>query len=223
MVHVCYLFVLIISLAVPIFAQNTDAALSALQNYRTGRSQESAGNMADANRYYNEAVRICMDEINRNNGSSESYTVLTWSLQRQKKYTEVISWGERGLNYYADEYRLFEIMGEAYFYLDNYSKSLQYMQHYIGAFPQGDSVATAYFFMGDILRLQGKYNSADIAYTTALQLNPGVALWWYRLGVAREAAGDYANAVTAYERALRINPNYSEARAGAERSRQKAG
>jgi cytochrome c-type biogenesis protein CcmH/NrfG len=72
----------------------------------------------------------------------------------------------------------------------------------------------AYFFIGEIYRLGKKYRLADISYTTALRLDPGAALWWYRLGTVRESAGDAAPAAEAYRQALRLNPGYREATEG---------
>jgi cytochrome c-type biogenesis protein CcmH/NrfG len=83
-------------------------------------------------------------------------------------------------------------------------------------------VSVAYFFIGEIFRVQQKFRSADIAYTTAVRLEPGLALWWYRLGSVRESVGDYTPAIEAYERALRINPNYREATDGLARSRRQS-
>jgi tetratricopeptide (TPR) repeat protein len=102
-------------------------------------------------------------------------------------------------------------MGEAYFYLNNYDQSLRFMQRYINFVPQGERTPTAYFFLGVIYRFRKQFRHADIAYTTAVRLEPGVALWWYRLGTVREAAADYAQAANAYESAFRIQPNYYEA------------
>ena len=86
------------------------------------------------------------------------------------------------------------------------------MQRYTNALPQGDRASVAYFFAGEIYRLTQKYRHADIAYTTALRLEPNLALWWYRLGSVREELGDKNPAIDAYQQVLRINPNHSEAR-----------
>jgi tetratricopeptide (TPR) repeat protein len=214
-----FILVLLIFTVAPVFAQTRPDALA---NYRTGRDLESRDRMSEAEVYYNEAVRICKDEISRNVATIDSYTVLAWTLQRQKKYSEVISWGEQGLRINANDYRLSEIMGEAWFYLGNYPESLRSMQRYVNALPQGDRSSIAYFFIGEMYRLQRKFFLADIAYTTAVRLEPGSALWWYRLGSVREATGDFAPAIEAYERALRLNPGYREARDGLDRSRRGA-
>ncbi|MDR1587265.1 MAG: tetratricopeptide repeat protein [Treponema sp.] len=194
----------------------------ALQNYRAGRDLESRNRPEEAGRYYAEAVRICREEIARNAGNMDSYTVLTWALQRQGNYSEVITWGERALRI-ANDMRITETMGEAYFYLNNYTESLRFMQRYVNALPQGDRASVAYFFIGEIYRLSGRWRHADIAYTTAVRLEPGSALWWYRLGSVRESAGENAFAIEAYERALALNPNYREASEALVRARQPAG
>lgn len=202
----------------PLFPQS-DPRPDALQKYRDGRNFESVGRLQDAEANYNEAVRICQSEIDQRIATSDSYAVLGWTLQRQKKYRDVIAWGERGLRLYPDDVRLNEIMGEAYFYLDNYERSLAEMQRYVSVIANRDRASTAYFFIGEIFRLQGKFRRSDIAYSTAVRLEPGVALWWYRLALARESAREYAAAIEAYERALRINPEYPEATEGVTRSK----
>jgi len=189
-------------------------SLNALQNYRRGRDFEAQNRAAEANTHYNEAIRICLEEVSRNVATRDTYTVMTWTLQRQRKYGDVVTWGDRGLRIYSDEYRIVETMGEAFFYMGNYERSLFYMQRYTNALPQGERAATAFFFIGEIYRLAQKFHHADIAYTTALRIEPGISLWWYRLATVREQIGDRKPAIEAYQQSLRLNPNYSEAREG---------
>jgi tetratricopeptide (TPR) repeat protein len=194
----------------------------ALAAYNTGRDLESRGRTDEAERYYRDAVRICNEEIAANVGNADTYAVLTWTLQRQRKYNEVISSGERSLRL-GNDLRVIETMGEAYFYLGNYDASRKQMERYVNALPQGGRTAVAYFFMGEIFRLQGNNLSADIAYTTALHLEGGSsALWWFRLGTVREAARDYRAAVTAYESAVKLGRG-ADAADGLARCRRLAG
>jgi tetratricopeptide (TPR) repeat protein len=196
------------------------AVSGALQNYRIGRDMEARNRLNEANAYYAEAVRLCMAEINRNNTNDNSYTVLTWALLRQRKYAETVTWGIRALEMNANDYRIMETMGEAYFYLNDYGNSLRMMQRYVASMPRGDRASTAYFFMGEIYRNQQKYLHADIAYTTALNLESSIVLWWFRLGSVRESAGEFSGAIAAYEKALALSPGYREAGEGLERSRR---
>jgi tetratricopeptide (TPR) repeat protein len=194
-----------------------DAAAS----YNAGRDLESRGRMDEAEVYYREAVRICNEEIAQKRSNLDTYTVLTWTLSRQRRYAEVIRYGETGLKLGPD-IRINETMGEAYFYLGNYEASLMQLQRYVNAMPQGGRSSVAYFFIGEIYRLEEKNYLADIAYTTAIHVEGGnVALWWYRLGSVREASGEYVLAIEAYERALRLSPGgYRQASEGIERSRR---
>jgi TolA-binding protein len=193
---------------------------NALQNYRIGRDLETRSRFAEASTHYNEAIRLCMDELNQNSSNMDSYTVLTWALLRQRRYSEVINWGDRALKINPGDYRIVETMGEAFFYLNDYEHSLIMMQRYAASMPRGDRASTAYFFMGEIYRNQRKYLHADIAYTTAVTLEGSIFLWWYRLGMVREAAGEYASAIIAYEKVLSLNPNYREASEALERTKR---
>jgi tetratricopeptide (TPR) repeat protein len=193
----------------------------ALASYRAGRDAENTGKSEEASAKYNEAVRICMDEINNKTANMDTYTVLTWTLQRQKKYKDVILRGSEALKSGNDP-RILETMGEAYFYLGSFESSLNAMQRYVTLSPEGDRVSVAYFFMGEIYRYQKKYNYADIAYTMAVKLSPELALWWYRLGSVRESAGNRQYALNAYDQALRLDPGYAAVKEAVARLRQTA-
>ena len=206
--------------SLPVYAQTFPDAIA---NYRTGRNLEERNLINEANIFYDAAVRICSDEISKNTATKDTYTILTWTLQRQKKYADVVTWGERGLRIFADEYRVVETMGEAFFYLNDFNQSLRYMQRYTNSVPRGERTSVAYFFIGEIYRFRSQFHHADIAYSAAVQMEPGLALWWYRLGTVREAAEDFLQAIKAYEQAIKINPNYQEANDGLVRSRRRAG
>jgi len=193
-----------------------EAREDALEKYRNGRIFEDRGRASEAEASYREAVQICLDEISNKTATMDTYVVLTWTLQRQKKYNEVISRAREALKISADS-RIHEIMGEAFFYLDDYNSSLSYMKLYVGRLPSGERVSTAYFFIGEIYRLQKKFHYADIAYTTAVSMEPNFALWWYRLGLAREGAGEKRYAAEAYRRSIKLNPNYDPAIEGLSR------
>ena len=214
------MFVCILLMAFQAEAQSPGTQpLNALQHYQQGRGFEAQSRMIEANTHYNEAIRICQDEVSRNAATRTTYAVITWAMQRQGRYNEVITWGERGLRIYSDEYRVIETMGEAFFYLGNYERSLSFMQRYTNALPEGERASVAFFFIGEIYRITQRYRHADIAYTTAVRFEPGIALWWYRLASVREQIGDKNPAIDAYQQSLRLNPNYREASEGIARLR----
>ena len=197
--------------------------LSALQNYQLGRGLEAQNRMNEANVYYNEAIRITQDEIARNTATANTYTVMTWAMRRQNRHADVMLWGERGLAVYPNEYSLIETMGQSLFFLGDHTRSLIYMRRYLNLVPIGGQAPVAYFFKGEIYRIRGQFHKADIAYTAAVNLNPGLALWWFRLGSVREAVGDFPYAVEAFQQAVSLNPNQAGANEGLARSRQRLG
>ncbi|MDR2601137.1 MAG: tetratricopeptide repeat protein [Spirochaetaceae bacterium] len=191
----------------------------AMSNFRTGRDLEGQGRLDEAENYYQEAVQICFNEINGKTATVDTYAALSLTLLRQEKYADVITWGEQGLKL-RNDYRIVEAMGEAYFFLGNYNSSLRCMQRYVNGLPEGERAGTAYFFIGEIYRIQKKFRYADTAYTIAVKLQPSLPLWWYRLGTVREGAGEKSAAREAYEQALKISPGYSRAAEGLERLRR---
>ena len=216
--NIFFLTILFYLLAAPLFSQNTPNSVLLL--YSTARSLESQGRTWEANLYYNDIIRISNDEIFRNIANRDTYTAFTWALQRLGRYNEVINWGERALRIYPDEYRIVQTMGEAYFYLNDFNNSLSFMQRYVNDFPGGDRVSIAYFFIGEIYRLQRKFYLADMALTTAVRLQPAIALWWFRLGQVRENSGYNAHAAEAYQQALALTPGYQVAIDGLNRVRR---
>lgn len=184
----------------------------ALKNFREGR--------------YKQAIEITMEEIETLPDSSlrakmDSYTVLMWSLIEEKRYDEVISYGNKAKKLSPYDSRITEALGEAYYYKGDGNNALKYFEHYTVQAPLGDRIARVYNFMGEIYITQAKYNHADIAFSTALYHAPSVTRWWYRLGYSRELAEDYNGAETAYNKALELNPSFTEANRALNRIRNR--
>ena len=188
----------------------------ALKLYYNGRSFDSIGRREDAAKAYSEAISICRDELRVHSKNMDSYAVYTWCLFRLGRYkdTEIVC--NDALKISRDA-RIIETLGEASFYLNNYKESLRNMENYIDMAPKGERISVAHFFVGEIYRLTGRYNKADIAYSISVYLEPRNALWWYRLGIVREAAGEKRGALDAFQAALRIRPDYRDALEAAKR------
>jgi len=222
-ISIWHLIPVLLLLALAVFPQvppqPVAGGMTALQNYQAGRDLEAQGRMSEAQVHYNEAIRISQDEIWRNIATPDTYTVMTWAMRRLNRHSEVLSWGEQGLRLFPDEHRLIETMGQSLFFMGDHTRSLSYMQRYVNFVPTGGRAPIAYFFKGEIYRIRRQFHNADIAYTTAVNLQPWLPLWWFRLGSVREAVGDFPHAIEAYERAISLNPNHQEANEGLARSR----
>lgn len=169
------------------------------------------------NKQYNESIQVCLAEIAETPANVESHVVLCWALVQVKRYEEADSWAEKGRAVSKYDPRLIEIQAEAKYYRGLNDQALRLFQEYISYAPNGTRIAPAYYFMGETFLRQGRYRHADIAFSTALQLESVNANWWVRLGYAREMAKDYRHALEAYNKALGLNPAIPDAARGKER------
>ena len=165
---------------------------------------------------YESAVDICLAEIKTGKYTVDTYNILLWSLNRQKRYRETINYGNQASKKYRDM-RIIESLGVAYYYVGNYERALSSFKTYAGELPEGTFIDDVYYFMGEIYIRQKEFNNADIALSTAVHHYPKSAMWWARLGYAREQAESYEGALQAYDQALKINKNNAEAKSGHDR------
>jgi len=169
-------------------------------------------------RRFNEAVAVCLAEINENLRNIESYVVLTWSLLALERYADAERYALKAYNEVRRDPRITETLGEAAYYQGKNNEALRHFQSYVNLLPDGSRIGTVYYFMGEIYLRQEKYNHADIAIRTALQYEPRNARWWARLGYVRERSAEWTYAVAAYDQALASNPDLGDAKAGRERA-----
>jgi tetratricopeptide (TPR) repeat protein len=195
--------------------------LDALLLYHQGRDLESGGKQAEAQAKYVQAIVVCDREMQAEPKRIEAYVVKCWCLFRQNKHGDVISTGQAGLRVAFDA-RISEVMGESYYFLGQLDSSIKYLQRYIEVVGDyGDRGPTALFFMGEVYLRQKKYSHADIAYTAAVNREPGMSRWWFRLGNACEGLSEWKRASDAYGKALSLNPSYQEAKDGQARVKPK--
>ena len=166
---------------------------------------------------YDDAIQVCLQELEAMPRNMDSYVVLGWSLLKQKKYDQALEYGKKAHSITPSDYRIIEILGETNFYLGNNQESLKKLEDYTVLAPTGDRIDFVYYLMGEIFIRLGEYNHADIAFSTALYHSPNSANWWARLGYAREMAKDYIWSLDAYNKALKLNASHSDASRGVER------
>jgi tetratricopeptide (TPR) repeat protein len=179
----------------------------ALRLYRDGR--------------YEEAVQVCLNELQEMPRNMDSYTVMGWSLLALNRPEEAYNQTRKALDVAPYDPRLVQIAGEALYSMGKNREALTYFEQYVTLAPTGGRVASVYYYMGEIYIRLGQYNNADIAFSTALHFEGQNARWWARLGYARESGGDYVNAQDAYENALKLNSGLTEAQRGLESVKKK--
>ncbi|HSV56342.1 MAG TPA: tetratricopeptide repeat protein [Magnetospirillaceae bacterium] len=187
------------------------ARVDALELFRRGRAQESAGRIAEAQALYRQAVDACERELAADPSRMDAYAVKSWSLLRLGRHREAVDTAQAGLRVRGDA-RLWQVMGEAYFHLGDNELALRNLRRYlenVGEF--GDRVSSTYFYMGEVYMRLRRFNHADIVYSLAVHRDPAMPRWWFRLGQAVEALADYRRAAEHYSRALSLSPGMREA------------
>ncbi|TFG59808.1 MAG: tetratricopeptide repeat protein [Spirochaetales bacterium] len=167
---------------------------------------------------FEEAIQVCLQEIEAMPKRLDSYVVMCWSLLKLNRYQESLEKATLAYGISPTDHRVQEILGETFFYLGKYEQALRYFEEYTVIAPTGDRIDTVYYLMGEIFIQLGEFNHADIALTTAVYHSPNIARWWARLGYAREMAEDFRWAVDAYNQALKLNPGFIDAQRGKERA-----
>jgi tetratricopeptide (TPR) repeat protein len=163
---------------------------------------------------YDEAVKVCLDELKETPKNMNSYAVLCWALLAQKNYKDAASYAEKGLKVSRYDRRVLDSAARAYYNMGENKKALSYFEDFAMIAPTTDDVKMIYYYMGEIFIRLAEFNNADIAFSTALHYDNKQAGWWARLGYAREMAKDFQYAAEAYENALKLNPGLAEAQRG---------
>ncbi len=178
--------------------------LDALKLYREGR--------------YEDARKVCLQELERNGQNMDSYVVLCWSLISLNRWADAELYANKAYSQLRKDPRIVEILGESSYFLGKNQQAMDFFMLYVNQLPDGSRIATAYSFLAEIFLRTDRLNHADIAMRTALQYEPKNVAWWTRLGFIRERLGDYPFAVEAYEAALKITPNLDDAVRGRDRA-----
>ena len=166
---------------------------------------------------HREAIAICLTLLKTEPRNLELYVVLAHSLILTQQYQEAIQWIKKGRTLSQYDPRLIENQAIALYQLGQNQESLYLFEDYIAYIPNGVKLAEVYYYIGEIYLRMGKYRHADIAFSTAVQLQSLNNVWWTRLGYSREQAKEYQSALEAYSVALKLNKNAKDAQKGYER------
>jgi tetratricopeptide (TPR) repeat protein len=209
-----------------LFLLLTASSLAQAQNQSSERLSRDAL-LALREQRYQEAISLAsaaQEQIDKSNVNAYVEVSLTKvralsALDRHQEALEEALVLEQLI--YQDS-RVIQLLGEIYYNLGQGSLAMPYFADYIAFNPTGDAVGRSYFLMGEIYLLQGRYNHAEIAFTTAVYYNSSSDRWWFRLGYAREQAATIVvgsertfllvSAKNAYERAVQLNPSHNESK-----------
>lgn len=195
---------------------------TAMQLYQKGRTMEGAGRQAEAERNFEASLAMVEKLLLLNPSSADLISLQCWNLFRLGRHKEVVVKTQKALQTTKD-YRIEETMGESLYFLGQSEEALKAFARYMGQAPSDEErLSSAYYYMGECHVRLKQYEHADIAFTTAVTLEPGMYYWWYRLGWVREMLGQYRKSYDAYGKALALNPDFKFAKEGRQRVKAKA-
>ncbi len=169
-----------------------------------------------ANRY-EEAIKVCQQELAESPKSIDSHVVMGWSYLRLRRYQDALDIGQKAVQINPNDPRVIEILGEADVFLGKTDDALKNLEEYVALRPDGDRISRVYWLMGEVYISLKEYQNADIAISTALYYEQNNSQWWSRLGWARELATDWKWASDAYAHALKLDPSLADAQRGKDR------
>ncbi len=194
---------LLIALVTGVPAAFAQSKPDALVMYRAGK--------------YDDARVTCLAEIAQDPANIESYVVLVWSLLSLQRYSDAELYGNKAWGSVRKDPRIAQSLGEAAYHQGKNQQALDRFRDYINLLPDGATIGSIYYYMGETYLRMEMLEHADISMRTALQYEPNSTLWWTRLGYVRERASDWNFALEAYQAALAINPGFVDAARGKER------
>lgn len=162
-------------------------------------------------------MKICTEEIALNPQNMDAYYSAHLVAAPAEEVPGYDRLGDQGDQGEPAEMRVLESVGEAYFYLDDY-KVDAVLPALRGRRAPG-RVSVAYFFMGEIFRIQKRVKHADIAYTTALSSwsEPAALVVPARLGAGAGAGTRRPWLPTSRS----LSPTFPEAQEGLDRTKKR--
>jgi tetratricopeptide (TPR) repeat protein len=170
--------------------------------YNLGNALASQGNLVDATRQFERALRL-------NPSADDVHNNLGLALAGQGRFSEAIE-------HYRLALQLNPKNAQAHYNLAVVLAGQGNLPDAIAHYRQALAIETGYGVihndLGNALASQGKLDEAIEQYRQALQLEPNYADAHNNLGNALVSQGKLAEAIEHYEQALRLNPDYAQAR-----------
>lgn len=167
---------------------------------------------------WTKTITECEKRLKKFPEDKTAKVLLGRALVKNKQYREAENRMNAFLQNAKHDLDFTEILAEAEFYLGKNGNSLSHFEEY--AAYSSESAArygASYYYMGEIYIRLSMYQHADMAFSTAVYIEPLLHRWWARLGYAREMAKNYTGALEAYSEAVRLDGTFEAALKGLER------
>ncbi|MCJ2544647.1 tetratricopeptide repeat protein, partial [Thermostichus vulcanus] len=185
-----------------------------------GLALVQAGHLAQASQEFSQVILADSQQ-------GRAYYGLGLVLAAQEQYTEAVKNYRRALELDPTLHEATAAIGLAYLGHKQRDVSgrkfvrpqqvLEAMQQFEQALKQDPDLPEAHFGMGEVLRIKGDLNSAEVSYQQAIRGNGSYGLAHYRLGSVFARKGKLEQAIEQFRLALEIYPNFPEAKGSLQR------
>ena len=151
---------------------------------------------------YKLAITSAQEYIKTNPNNMHAYAIMGWSHLSLKQWKQALDIGLIAYKKNNRDPRITQIIGEAYYELNNYNLALEYISRYLRISPNGQLRHWMYYYIANIYKSQAQFYKAEIAYVTALRLDPRKIDWWLELGEVHEMQGLEEEAIKVYREVL---------------------
>jgi tetratricopeptide (TPR) repeat protein len=171
------------------------------QQFDSGRRSQQAGNHADAERAFRQAVKLCP-------GHAEAWYRLGQACAAQGRAADAAAAYREALRLRPDVALTHDSLGVA---LAQQGDLQQAAAHFRQAVQLRPDFAAAHCNLGNVLKEQGESDEALGCYREAIRLRPDLAAAHNNLGVLLADRGQLDEAAPRYREAIRLRPDYADA------------
>ena len=141
------------------------------------------------------------------------YANLGWFYQIEKKdYDLAVRYYQKAIDFYPNQYTFaYDNLIRLFLQLSRENEVISVAEKLTQISPQS---AVAFYYLGLSYSHSSRFEEAETAFKTAIQLEPNNLVWITKLAKMLVKKGDFARATQEYEKALSLDPLYDEALCG---------
>ncbi len=198
MLRKCFFMVFILLYGIFILGYTQQRIISPYTYYKQGN--------------YRAAIKEADKLIAKDKENVSAYAVKGWSYLSLSQWKNALKAGLDAYKFTKSDRRIIEVIGEAYYELEEYDKALLYFNKYLRIAPNGQLKAWVYYFVGMIYFKKEKYRKSDIALSTAVYFDDTRLRWILDLAKVQELRGNKEDALSTYKRILVRDKENNEAK-----------
>ena len=169
------------------------------QLYQQGVDCYNKGDLAEAAKFYNQAIE-------KNDSYAAPYTGLGWIYNDQGQFSKAIECFQKSISLYDGFAVPYNGLSYAYNFSNDYNKAIEYGNKAVQLDPK---YAAAWNNIGFAYNNLGNYNKAVEYYNKAIAIAPNDEVPLANLGTVYFKQKQYSKAMEYYQKSIQINSNHS--------------